>query len=604
MTTTKTYDLLNRLTAIGSQPSVSGASAVSFAYQYNDANQRTRVTLADGSFWVYQYDNLGQVISGRRYWSDGTPVAGQQFGYGFDDIGNRTGTQAGGDAHGAGLRTASYSANSLNQITSRDIPGAVDIIGAATALATNVNVNSQMAYRRGEYYWKELSINNSSAAQWQSVTNRAVQNGTTNTVTGNVFLAKTPETLGYDRDGNLTNDGRWLLTWDAENRLIQIESQTSAPTASKRKVVFTYDYRGRMARRTEYNGGSGSYVITNDLKLLYDGYHCMAELNATNNALVRSYLWGLDLSGSLNGAGGVGGLLAINSTANGIHFFAYDGNGNVTALVKATDGSVSAHYEYDPFGQTIRATGTMATENAYRFSTKRTDDATDLVHYEFRVYRPSTGTWISRDPMREPGTRLDRSLWSVTDETAMILLRSRGRGKYEVRTLVAQPPRRPQEDYRFIGNGGPNTTDYLGLDILVPAGDCSNACERYRRAQIEDNDGWRRDGGVICCGGKKYACAWGADLVKNERARSIIRRCLLKHEETHFEQTKPCCNNGYMYGPEFLDGMPKIGECVAHHAEAACLSAAVTECGGDVECTESVREEWEYQWEMIDVYCR
>ena len=240
------------------------------------------------SFWLYQYDNLGQVISGKRYWRDGTPLAGQQFGYGFDDIGNRTSTQAGGDAHGAGLRTASYTANTLNQITSRDIPGAVDIIGAATATATNVNVNGQTAYRRGEYYWKELSVNNASAAQWQSVTNRAVQTGTTNTVTGSVFLPKTPESLSYDADGNLTNDGRWTLTWDAENRLVQIESQSSAPTASQRKVVFTYDYHGRMVRRTEYNGSSGSYVITNDLKLLYDGWRCVAELNATKNQ--KSYM--------------------------------------------------------------------------------------------------------------------------------------------------------------------------------------------------------------------------------------------------------------------------------------------------------------------------
>ena len=27
---------------------------------------------------------------GKRYWNDWTPVAGQQFEYGFDDIGNRT----------------------------------------------------------------------------------------------------------------------------------------------------------------------------------------------------------------------------------------------------------------------------------------------------------------------------------------------------------------------------------------------------------------------------------------------------------------------------------------------------------------------------------
>lgn len=35
------------------------------------------------------YDTLGQVTSGKKYWSDGTPVAGEQFAYAYDDIGNR-----------------------------------------------------------------------------------------------------------------------------------------------------------------------------------------------------------------------------------------------------------------------------------------------------------------------------------------------------------------------------------------------------------------------------------------------------------------------------------------------------------------------------------
>jgi hypothetical protein len=37
----------------------------------------------------------------------------------------------------------------------------------------------------------------------------------------------------------------------------------------------------------------------------------------------------------------------------------------------------SRHYRYDPFGNTIRLTGTMARENPFRFSTKRSDDNTD-----------------------------------------------------------------------------------------------------------------------------------------------------------------------------------------------------------------------------------
>src|SRR6266568_7382365 len=106
MTTTKQYDYLNRLLSISSSPSSASSLPISYAYGYNDANQRTRVSLNDGSFWIYQYDALGQVTSGKKYWSDGTPVPGQQFEYGFDDIGNRSGTKAGGDSSGYNLRSA------------------------------------------------------------------------------------------------------------------------------------------------------------------------------------------------------------------------------------------------------------------------------------------------------------------------------------------------------------------------------------------------------------------------------------------------------------------------------------------------------------------
>src|SRR5205814_1276206 len=100
-------------------------------------------------------------------------------------------------------------------------------------------------------------------------------------------------------------------------------------------------------------------------KLLVDGWHCVAELNATNNGLVRSFLWGSDLSGSLTGAGGIGGLLELNSAGGGVSFFAYDGNGNASGLISAADGSLSAVYEYEPFGQTTRSTGSAASDNPY-----------------------------------------------------------------------------------------------------------------------------------------------------------------------------------------------------------------------------------------------
>jgi YD repeat-containing protein len=86
--TSRTYDRLNRLLAISSKAYGTSATNLpsSYSYLYNAANQRTRLTLGDGSYWVYRYDPLGQVTSGKRYWGDGAPMAGQQFQYGFDDI--------------------------------------------------------------------------------------------------------------------------------------------------------------------------------------------------------------------------------------------------------------------------------------------------------------------------------------------------------------------------------------------------------------------------------------------------------------------------------------------------------------------------------------
>ena len=60
-------------------------------------------------------------------------------------------------------------------------------------------------------------------------------------------------------------------------------------------------------------------------------------------------------------------------------------------------------HEYGPFGELIRATGPMAKVNPFRFSTKYQDDETGLVYYGYRYYDPSTGRWLSRDPLEEIG---------------------------------------------------------------------------------------------------------------------------------------------------------------------------------------------------------
>ena len=271
------------------------------------------MTNSDGTYWVYQYDSLGQVTSGVKHWSDGTLVAGQQFGYGFDDIGNRESTTAGGDVSGGSLRSATYSANTLNQYTSRTVPGAVDITGTATNIAT-VTVNDNRSYRKGNYYWTALPLSNSSAPVYASVTNLAVLNQGTSpdiaiTNIGNTFLPQTPENFTHDADGNLTQDGRWTYSWDAENRLINMTSLSGVPPdASKLKLDFTYDYRSRRIKKLVSSWNGSAYAAQSTNEFVYDGWNLIVTLNPASSIL-QSFMWGLDLSGSLQGAGGVGGLL-------------------------------------------------------------------------------------------------------------------------------------------------------------------------------------------------------------------------------------------------------------------------------------------------------
>jgi RHS repeat-associated protein len=85
------------------------------------------------------------------------------------------------------------------------------------------------------------------------------------------------------------------------------------------------------------------------------------------------------------------------------HFAAYDGNGNVAALAKASDGVETARYEYGPFGEPIRMTGAKAKTNPFQFSTKFTDDETGMLYYGYRFCNSSTGRWLSRDPIEEAG---------------------------------------------------------------------------------------------------------------------------------------------------------------------------------------------------------
>ena len=109
------------------------------------------------------------------------------------------------------------------------------------------------------------------------------------------------------------------------------------------------------------------------MEYIYDGKRVIQERIGGNTPQV-SYTRGTDLSGSLEGAGGIGGLLARSSGYSSGNWTSHayyhaDGNGNITCLMD-TNQSVVASYRYDPFGNTISQSGSLADANVYRFSSK------------------------------------------------------------------------------------------------------------------------------------------------------------------------------------------------------------------------------------------
>ena len=222
----------------------------------------------------------------------------------------------------------------------------------------------------------------------------------------------------YDPNGNLLTGpiaaALASLTYDQENRLTTSNLGGSVNS-------YTYDALGRISTLTySLNGVSTTEVYT------WTGWTLLYRELIQNAVAIEKYryTWGLDVSGTLEGAGGVGGLLAIERNVNNnyswdIRYPHYDANGNIMALSNSS-GQISARYRYDAFGKTILSTdvdGTgWNTKNIHGFSTKPTLGKHKIHYYGYRWYDASNGRWINRDPIEESG---GLNLYGFVDNNAL-----------------------------------------------------------------------------------------------------------------------------------------------------------------------------------------
>ncbi len=246
--------------------------------------------------------------------------------------------------------------DSRNQPTSISRSGTFTVAGNTTAAGTNVTVNGSVASRYADNTYAKDGLTLTNGSNTFTVIAQDSQGcADTNVITGSF---PTTVSFTYDTNGNLTSDGLRGFDYDDENRLTRITLTNNWETE------FVYDGLSRRRVRNEYLWFNGSWAWNLQIEYVYDRNVVVQERWGGDEPWVN-YTRGLDLSGSWQGAAGIGGLLAWSQKVSGAyqsHYYHADGNGNVTTLLN-TNQVISTRYLYDPYGNFLASSGGMADVN-------------------------------------------------------------------------------------------------------------------------------------------------------------------------------------------------------------------------------------------------
>src|ERR1700688_5028520 len=184
--------------------------------------------------------------------------------------------------------------------------------------------------------------------------------------------SKTVSGSALDANGNTLSDPSGKqYTWDFENRLVQ----AVVPGTNGGTTTFKYDPFGRRIQK------SGPLGTTN---YLYDGDDLLSELDVSGNFLTR-YAQGEGIDEPL-----------AQFRSGSTSYYETDVLGSVTSTTTPA-AAIANSYSYDSFGKTV--TSTSPTTNSIRYAARELDSETGIYNDRARYYDPSSGRFISEDPV-------------------------------------------------------------------------------------------------------------------------------------------------------------------------------------------------------------
>ena len=183
----------------------------------------------------------------------------------------------------------------------------------------------------------------------------------------------------YDNNGNLavTNDNGTVTTntWTYENRLRTVTLATPATT------TFTYDGDG-LRRQTVTSAATTNFI--------WDGQDVLLETDV-NNTTQATYTQTPNIYGDL----------VSQRRGDTTKYYHFDALGSTLALTDSNE-NVTDTYRYYAFGKLLTSTGSTTNPSRYVGNLGYyNESALALQYLRARYYQPSTGRFVSVDPIRE-----------------------------------------------------------------------------------------------------------------------------------------------------------------------------------------------------------